>query len=271
MKRKTIMVIAVALLAALTLTACGEKTVPTMEVQKETQTQKDSDGVYDENWWQGKAFYSESSGFYFWVEEVKGHLWFVIGPKYNSEPNTCLGHIAPDRYTVKNGMIMYITDGDNSTLSVSYAPELDAVALIEKMENGLNSGFSDVYKAVPTTPQPTQPIEPQPTPQPEQEFTEEAYFPGGNIRYECFSTETGEDIIITTDYQDKPYLVLPGAIWIQLEITGKGDAWEYFNEDTQQYSKVAFSENIMTITTEGISQYDGEYIQIADLDTDREN
>ena len=92
--------------------------------------------------------------------------------------------------------------------------------------------------------------------------------------YECFETETGDDVIITIDIQnDTPYIIFPGANYVELEVDGKGDAWEFINPyfpDERVYTAVSIQDNEITLSTNEVFIYDGTYIQLPDEGTDGE-
>lgn len=107
------------------------------------------------------------------------------------------------------------------------------------------------------------------------EMSEYLDFPlEANTSYECFETETGDDVIITIDIQnDTPYIIFPGANYVELEVDGKGDAWEFINPyfpDERVYTAVSIQDNEITLSTNEVFIYDGTYIQLPDEGTDGE-
>ena len=58
------------------------------------------------------------------------------------------------------------------------------------------------------------------------ETSESLNFPlEANTSYECFGTETGDNVVITIDIQNTTqYIIFPGANYVELEVNGKGDA-----------------------------------------------
>ncbi|NBI58649.1 hypothetical protein [Anaerotruncus sp. 1XD42-93] len=110
-----------------------------------------------------------------------------------------------------------------------------------------------------------------------EEYTEESYFTfpfSTGQQLECFETETGEDVIITIDIQnDTPYIIFPEAVWVELEVNGKGDSWEFINPyftEERVYTTVSIQDNEITISTNETFMYDGTYIQLPDIGTDGE-
>lgn len=112
----------------------------------------------------------------------------------------------------------------------------------------------------------------------ENSSTETSEFPNfpleANTSYECFETETGDDVIITIDIQNNiPYIIFPGANYVELEVNGKGDAWEFTNPyfpDERVYTAVSVQGNEITLSTNETFIYDGIYIQLPDEGTDGE-
>lgn len=107
------------------------------------------------------------------------------------------------------------------------------------------------------------------------ESSEFIYFPlESNTSYECFETETGDDVVITIDIQNNtPYIIFPGANYVELEVNGKGDAWEFINPyfpAERVYTAVSIQNNEITLSTNETFIYDGTYIQLPDKGTDEE-
>ncbi len=107
-----------------------------------------------------------------------------------------------------------------------------------------------------------------------EEYTEESYltFPfSTGQQLECFETAAGEDVIITIDIQNNtPYIIFPEAVWVELEVNGKGDSWEFINPyftEERVYTTVSVQDNEITIATNETFMYDGTFIQLPDTDT----
>ena len=95
-----------------------------------------------------------------------------------------------------------------------------------------------------------------------------------NTSYECFETETGDDVVITIDIQNStPYIIFPGANYVELEANGKGDAWEFINPyfpDERVYTTVSIQDNEIILFTNETFIYDAAYTQLPDESTDGE-
>lgn len=260
MKHKKLIV--AALLATTLLSGCGDNQAT--EVMAPVESQVSEVTQVDENWYQNKVFQAPDTGYYFWVKNMDGHLFFLVG--YTPEENgneTCVAVIPEKEYTVQtheegNQYLQYV-QSDKDIISINYVIDAEQVVLLVQNKEGQYSHVSGVYNVV----EPQQ--EQQPTEQPD--LSNNTEFPEFS-QWECFETFSGEDITVSVEVQSgDPVLILPEAKFIVLERNGADTAWEFINEDftdSRVYTTVTYYGDQLVISSTEDWKWDGTYIQLPD-------
>lgn len=172
--------------------------------------------------------------------------------------------------------IRYVYDDGSYRIVLDYFPDTNQILLVMPLgspHTGTKYDYSDLYEYdSELTESKSRLISDSPTENPDNEENAFPFSTGQQL--ECFETETGEDVIITIDIQnDTPYIIFPEAVWVELEVNGKGDAWEFINPyftEERVYTTVSIQDNEITIATNETFMYDGTYIQLPDIGTDGE-
>ena len=253
--------IAVALLITTLLSGCGGNKAT--EVMSPVESQVSEDTYVDVDWHQNKVFQDSDTGFYCWVDEVKGNLCFLISGILNEDAATCVAIVKPDSYELKTS-----GDGDGQCLQFShqskdgntiaiYEIENDQLVMIVGNSEGRASYLSGVYKRVITQ---------------QEQSTEQPYEFGEYTTlglYECLDTGS----TLTAELQDGLLvLYFPNETYIA-ERNGADTGWEFINDsftNNRVYTNISIQDNELTVTSTEPWRYDGTYIQLPDMDTDGE-
>lgn len=168
--------------------------------------------------------------------------------------------------------IRYVYDDGSYRIVLDYFPETNQILLVMPLgspHTGTKYDYGDLYEYdSELTQSKSSLISNSPTESPDNEENAFPFSTGQQL--ECFETETGEDVIITIDIQNStPYIIFPEAVWVELEVNGKGDSWEFINPyftEERVYTTVSVQDNEITITTNETFMYDGTYMQLPDID-----
>ena len=172
--------------------------------------------------------------------------------------------------------IRYAYDDGSYRIVLDYFPETNQILLVMPLgspHTGTKYDYSDLYEYDSELTKPKSSlIGNSPAESPDNEENAFPFSTGQQL--ECFETETGEDVIITIDIQNStPYIIFPEAVWVELEVNGKGNSWEFINPyftEERVYTTVSIQDNEITIATNKTFMYDGTYIQLPDIDTEGE-
>ena len=92
--------IAVALLIATLLSGCGNtqtaEVISSAENQvTETPTPENKEIPVPDNWWKNKLYKEQTTGMYFWIEEIEDRLYLVVSgiPNGDLSMELCIGII----------------------------------------------------------------------------------------------------------------------------------------------------------------------------------
>ncbi len=264
--------IAVALLIATLLSGCGNtqtaEVISSAENQvTETPTPENKEIPVPDNWWKNKLYKEQTTGMYFWIEEIEDRLYLVVSgiPNGDLSMELCIGIIpnTMDNYTTyDDNHVQFQVESDTNTVLL-YNPDYDQCVIYTDSKYGGSPIVSGVYDQVLQNE-----AEKETEQQPDDSYTDGDYTAYG--RYQCFETNT----FVSVETQNGSLVLYfePEAETFVLDRNGADTGWEFINWEFEErvYTSAIIQDNELIITSTEPWRYDGTYIQLPDICTDGE-
>jgi len=271
-KRMKLRFIAVALLIATLLSGCGNtqtaEVISSAENQvTETPTPENKEIPVPDNWWKNKLYKEQTTGMYFWIEEIEDRLYLVVSgiPNGDLSMELCIGIIpnTMDNYTTyDDNHVQFQVESDTNTVLL-YNPDDDQCVIYTDSKYGGSPIVSGVYDQVLQNE-----AEKETEQQPDDSYTDGDYTAYG--RYQCFETNT----FVSVETQNGSLVLYfePEAETFVLDRNGADTGWEFINWEFEErvYTSAIIQDNELIITSTEPWRYDGTYIQLPDICTDGE-
>ena len=271
-KRMKLRFIAVALLIATLLSGCGNtqtaEVISSAENQvTETPTPENKEIPVPDNWWKNKLYKEQTTGMYFWIEEIEDRLYLVVSgiPNGDLSMELCIGIIPNtiDNYTAyDDNHVQFQVESDTNTILL-YNPDVDQCVIYTDSKYGGSPIVSGVYDQVLQNE-----AEKETEQQPDDSYTDGDYTAYG--RYQCFETNT----FVSVETQNGSLVLYfePEAETFVLDRNGADTGWEFINWEFEErvYTSAIIQDNELIITSTEPWRYDGTYIQLPDICTDGE-